>query len=293
MKSGYTPSVQELNALIACAQAGTTSGAGQVLNVTQSAVSRSIRSLEDKLGVLLFDRVRQRLRLTDAGRLLVRDAEDILQQLDLSARAVLAFSGTSQVLRIAVLPTLGEAWLVPKLAGFQRAHPEISLDIGAELGVVDFAKDPYDCAIQRMALRGSGTECLPLMPERLVAVAAPALLDAHTSIENMPLLQQSTRPQMWQRWFEGSDVELKTLMRGPRFDHFGMVISAAKQGMGAALVPDVLVERELSERSLCMIEERAETQSASYALIFPAEQREHPALAVFRNWMQDEVAALL
>ncbi len=272
--------------MVACARTGTASGAGQALNVTQSAVSRSIRSLEEKLGVLLFDRVRQRLHLTDAGRLLVRDADRILADLDQSARTVLAFSGTRQVLRIAVLPTFGEAWLVPRLAAFQAAYPEISLDIGAELGVVDFARDAYDCAVQRAELRGAGTEYVPLMPERVVAVAAPALAARHQEVHRMPLLQQSTRPRMWQDWFTDTDVEVQALLRGPRFDHFGMVIAAAKAGMGAALVPEVLVAEEIASGALVAVSDRATQSGAPYALIFPSEHKERSALKAFRAWLE-------
>ncbi|SFL11269.1 LysR family transcriptional regulator, glycine cleavage system transcriptional activator [Shimia haliotis] len=275
--------------MIACAQTGTTSAAGMAMNVTQSAVSRSIKSLEDKLGVLLFERVRQRLHLTDAGRLLVQDAERILAQLDQSARTVLAFSGTKQVLRVAVLPTFGQAWLIPRLPRFQAAHPEISLHIGAELGRIDFARDPYDCAVQREELSGGDTVCVPLMTERVVAVAAPSVTRTFGDITSMPLLQQSTRPTMWQEWFEGTEVEIKTLLRGPRFDHFGMVVAAAKAGMGAALVPEVLVSEELVSGALEPVFARRGLTGATYALIHPADRMENTAVSAFRAWLEREI----
>ena len=108
-RPSYTPSVQELRALVACAQTGSASRAGDHLNLTQSAVSRAIRALEDRLGVLLFRRVRQRLILSDAGRALVRDARDILDRLDNSARMVMAFGNGGDVLRHYVTPAIDPA----------------------------------------------------------------------------------------------------------------------------------------------------------------------------------------
>ena len=91
VRPGYTPSIQELRALVTCGDLGSVSRAADALNLTQSAVSRSIRALEERLGVRLFHRVRKRLHLSDAGRAMVHDARDILAQLDNAARMVMAF----------------------------------------------------------------------------------------------------------------------------------------------------------------------------------------------------------
>ena len=289
VRQGYTPSIQELSALVACANHGTASAAAEALGLTQSAISRSIRTLEDKLGTRLFDRVRQRLHLTDAGRLLAQDAERILAQLDASARTLLAFSGTSQVLRIAVLPSFGTTWFVPKLVRFQTRHPDISVDVSAELNAIDFASAPFDCAIQRTELRGAGTRSVPLMQESLVAVAAPALIGRMKRLENMPLLQQSTRPRLWQDWFEQSDLEMSDMLRGPRFEHFEMIIAAAKAGMGAALVPEVLISGELEEGKLQRLTDEAQVQASSYALIYPEENEDHKAVTALRDWLLQEI----
>ena len=288
IRHSYTPSVQELSALVACARQGTTASAAQTLGLTQSAVSRSIRGLEDRLGVALFRRQRQRLVITDAGRALVRDAEAILSQIDASARMAMAFGGREQVLRLAVLPTFAAAWLIPRLAEFARIAPEVSLDLDAELGPVDFDTSPYDAAIQRADLARPGTVTLPLTEERLIVVGARSLVgDAGvpmSALHELPLIQQSTRPRLWADWFAAAGVP-QTSPRGPRFAHFQMILAACRAGLGVALLPDIFVTEALSDGSLMRLNDIALPGPSPYALIRPATD---PGLALsrFEGWLR-------
>lgn len=133
IRPAYTPSIQELRALVLAADLGSVSAAAEALSLTQSAVSRSIAVLEQRLGVRLFRRERQRLFLSDAGRAMVRDAREILDRLDAAARMVMAFGGGTEVLRIAALPTFATTWLIPRLTDFARAHPGIAIDLSQAL----------------------------------------------------------------------------------------------------------------------------------------------------------------
>ncbi len=99
------------------------SRAAAELHLTQSAVSRQIRQLEEQLGTALFHRVRQRVVLTDAGRVYAADVQNVLQQLSASTQKAMAFSSTDGLLNLAVLPTLGTRWLIPRLARLHGAAP--------------------------------------------------------------------------------------------------------------------------------------------------------------------------
>lgn len=285
----YTPSVQELRALVLTADFGKVSEAAQAMNLTQSAVSRSVATLEQRLGVRLFRRARQRMILTDAGRAMVRDARDILERLDSAARMVMAFGGGSEVLRLAALPTFATTWLIPKLPAFARAHPEVAIDLSEALGPVDFDNSPHDAAIQRIGLARPGTELMHLCAERLIVVAAPGLFGTDPGPEDLlrfPLIQLATRPELWSEWLAAAGADPVIPLRGPRFEHFDMVIAAAQAGMGVALLPDIFAAPALAQGTLAQLCGSITLQLSDYVLIRPAGRAPSASLALFCAWLE-------
>lgn len=290
-RPSHTPSIQELRALVFCAETGSASRAAEALNLTQSAVSRAIRTLEDRLGVRLFRRVRQRLILSDAGRALVRDSRDILDRLESSARMVMSFGGGGEVLRLAALPTFAAMWLIPRLPDFARAHPQVSIDVTAALGPVDFEDSPFDAALQRAEFARPGARVTPLLRESLIVVAAPALVPAAgmlapADLLRWPLIQQATRPGLWSDWFALAGAPALDRLRGPRFQHFDMVIAAAQAGLGIALLPDIFASAALAGGSLRQISPLVLPGRWPYALIRP-QGPDGAALAAFADWLED------
>lgn len=291
MRDTHIPTISELHAFAACARTGSTTRAADELNLTQSAISRSLGTLEERLGVLLFHRVKQRLVLSDAGRAFRRDAERILFDLNQAAVGVMAFGGQTDVLRLAVLPTFASRWLIPRLRDFRKIMPNVTFDIVSRLEAIDFDSEPFDAAIQRSNLRPPNAELVPLMEERLVVAIAPDLLGGKRfltdgELSQFPLLQQTTRPSMWLDWFRDAGIDPRSILRGPRFEHFDMVIGAAISGLGVALVPEVLVEPEIAAGRLIMASERRLVVSAPYSLIFPPHSLEIEAFLAFRNWLE-------
>ena len=290
MRETYLPTISELQAFVACTRTGSVTRAAEALNLTQSAVSRSLTTLENRLGVRLFHRVRKRLVLSDAGRVFRREAERLLAGLDQAAVTVMAFGG-HDVLRLATLPTLGAKWLVPRLARFRAAHPGVTFDLSSRLDAIDFDNDPLDGAIQRTDLRPAGAEAMVLMEEVLIVVAAPTLLSGpagDADLARLPLLQQSTRPTLWLDWFRDTGIDPRSILRGDRFEHFGMVATAAAGGLGLALVPEVLVADDLASGRLVRASERRVAGSAPYALLYPERSAASPIFRAFRDWLADE-----
>lgn len=288
LRRSHTPTLPELLAFVQAARSGSATRAALALGLTQSAVSRSLGTLEDRLGVRLFHRARQRLVLSDAGRALLPEAERILADLDASALAVMAFGGRRAVLRLAVLPTFAAVWLIPRLARFAAAAPGITLDMSATLGPLDFDRDPRDAAILRSAapLRGARTQVLA--EERLVVVAAPALAEGplgDADLARLPLLQQATRPDLWLDWFRDAGTDPITILRGPRFEQFGMVLAAARAGLGLALLPEVLAAPDLASGALRRASARAMPGPAPYVLAWPERSEGVAAFADFRAWL--------
>ncbi|SDI67832.1 LysR substrate-binding domain-containing protein [Salipiger marinus] len=295
MRKPYTPSVGELDAFVACARRGSTTMAAESLNLTQSAISRSLTALEDRLGVALFLRVRQRLVLSAAGHAFLPQAESLLQQLDSAAMGIMAFGGRDTVLRLAVLPSFARSWLIPRLPGFAQAAPETSLDVSARLDPVDFARDPFDLALMRSQHESAGTHAEPVLAEDLVVVAAPVLMAgraqlSETDLLDLPLLQQSTRPTLWLDWFRDSATDARRILRGARFDHFDMVLDAAQAGLGVGLVPEIVARPALAAGTLCLAAPRRFGTGESYALIVPERSRDMPQVDAFRRWLLAEIA---
>ena len=297
MRKSYIPSVSELEAFCSCARIGTTTGAARDLGLTQSAVSRSIGTLEDRLGVALFHRVRQRLALSDAGRAFQRDAENLLARLNEAAVSVMAFGGQSAVLRIAVLPTFGRSWLIPRMSAFQSTLPGATFDMAARLGRVDFEAEPFDLSIQRSTHRARGAHHLHLLDETLIVVAAPSLIGPRQRLSDddllsLPLLQQSTRPTLWPDWFRHARLDPRRTLRGARFDHFDMVLDAAIAGLGVALVPEILARAPLRSGRLRRASDREMESGEAYTLIYPERSLSLPAFARFRDWLSAEIAEI-
>ena len=290
MRYAYIPTINELHAFCACARAGSATRAAGELNLTQSAVSRSLGTLEERLGVRLFHRVKQRLVLSEAGRAFRREADAILADLGQAAMNVMAFGGHSKVLRLAVLPTFAKIWLTPRLKDFRALAPDVAFDIVARLDAIDFETEPFDAAIQRSDMLPANAEMVPLMEERLVVVAAPGLAEglgglADAELARLPLLQQTTRPTLWLDWFRDAGIDARSVLRGDRFEHFDMVILAAISGLGIALVPEVLAEGEIEAGRLVRASERRLVVGAPYSLIYPARSLDIDGFVAFRDWL--------
>lgn len=291
MRESYLPTVAELAAFTACARTGATTRAAEELNLTQSAVSRSLATLEDRLGVRLFHRVRRRLVLSDAGRAFLREAEPLLADLRRAAVGVMAFGGRADVIRLAVLPSFGTSWLIPRLAAFRVLHPQASFDISARLGPVDFDQDPFDMAIQRRDMRPPGAEVVDLMEEWLIVVASPALVTGPVSdaaLARLPLLQQSTRPSLWLDWFRDAGMDPRPILRGARFEQFGMLVAAAVSGLGVALLPEAVAAEDLARGRLLRASARRLRVAEPYAVIAPPRIAQSPGLLAFRDWLGDQ-----
>lgn len=290
IRAAYTPTIQELRSLILVADLGSTAAAAEALNLTQSAVSRSVGALEARLGVRLFKRERQRLTPTDAGRAMIRHARDILERLDTSSRMIMCFGGGNKVLRLGVLPTFAATWLIPRLPRFTKQHPDIALDINQALLPIDFEQSPFDAAIQRAELARPGTKILPLVQERLVVVAAVHLIGAHPirpeDLLRFPLLQQATRPQLWSDWFQAAGIDPFGRIQGPRLEHFDMVLAAAQAGLGLALLPEIFAGIALTSGALVRLCPEISFDRSTYALIVPGVSKPESSVQVFADWLR-------
>lgn len=289
------PPIALLLAFEAAARHGSVSRAAAELHLTQSAVSRQIRLLEQQLGVALFHRVRQRVVLTDAGRLYAVDLRDGLESLSNATRRVSSYGGPGGVLNLAVLPTFGTRWLIPRMPRFTARQPNATVNFAARTEPFDFEREPFDAAIHYGPPVWSGASCERLLGEHVVPACSPAFRDAHridarTDLLAVPRLQQSTRPTLWAEWLEQAGVDATLAMHGPRFEQFAMIAQAAAAGMGVALLPRFLIEEELAHDRLVVLFDDVLADEQAYYLVIPEARAETPLVRAFREWILAEAS---
>ncbi|WP_067338601.1 LysR substrate-binding domain-containing protein [Stappia indica] len=296
MKRGFVPHADSLIAFECAARHGSFTRAAEELHLTQGAVSKQVRHLETRLGVELFKRVRQRIVLTDAGRLYLHDVRGALESLTAATRQVMSFAGNEDVLNLATLPSFGTRWLAPRLSGFIAAHPTASLNVTVRLRPFDFAKEPFDVAIHYGDPVWAGAVAEPLFREDVIAVASPAFRARHRirrpeDLAPLLRLHQSTRPLAWRQWFECAGVETELAFQGPRFEQFVMMAEAAANDLGAALVPRFFVAEELASGRLVQLFDTVLRLPSAYHLVYPEDRSLRPVAARFRDWLMGEVSA--
>lgn len=296
-----TPEIKNLRAFVEAARFESFTQAAIELDLTQGAISKQVRELETQLRVALFERVKRRIVLTEAGRRFLPEAREVISRLEHAAYDVMALEGTRQVLSIASLPTFGTRWLIPRLSRFTRLHPGLQINVASRDQPFDFENEPFDLAIHYGAPVWPRAQCSYLCSEQVIPVMSSTLatslglktLDQRQellmSADRPPLLHLTGRPTMWSQWFARQGDTGVNALQGQRYDQFSFIISAVLAGLGIALVPTYLIEPELAEGSLCLLA-RAPMQTAmSYHVAVPLGRAQSELCLSFQAWLQGEV----
>lgn len=287
------PSTMALQCFETAARNESFSQAARILNLTQSAVSRQIRLLEEFVEQPLFERVRQRVTLTAAGLLYLDEILPVLQDLEVSTLKLRSFQSLGGGLNIGCYPTLGTRWLLPYLLRFANEAPDITTNTITYLDNEHFDGAIVDIGIMQGTPPWKGLRAESLMAEDMVAVAAPSLLaepvqDPVELLEHR-LLNHVTRPLSWQIWFETQDCELPDLPSGLFFPQYEMVIEATVAGYGVSILPLVLIKKELAAGSLCLAHAHVARTENAYYLLTPLNKVSIPKINVFRQWLLNEL----
>ncbi|TGD43005.1 LysR family transcriptional regulator [Pseudotabrizicola sediminis] len=285
------PSMPALLALEAVDRLGTASAAAAELSLTQGAVSRALQGLEGQLGVALFIRERQRLRLTPAAQDYVRHVRvhlTALSQASLRLRANPGGGGLS----LAILPAFGVQWLAPRLPDFARRHPGVTVNLSTRLRPFDFAAEGFDAAIHFGRADWPGADHLLLLEEEVLPVCAPSVMAepvaAVEALLTLPLLQLESRPGAWGRYLAQQRVPGQRPV-GMVFDQFATMTQAAIHGMGVALLPLFLISDALQEGRLVPVWPARGHGLGSYYLVWPKDVPPRPPLLAFREWIACQI----
>lgn len=290
------PDLTVLQAFEAAARHSNFTKAALELNLTQSAISRQVKMLEEQLGVLLFERVRKRVLLSAAGQQLLPSVKRLLAQSEEMVLRARAGADGKTVLSIATLPTFGSRWLLPRLPEFLARHPGVAVDVASRARPFDFATENFDLAIHYGQPVWAHATCAYLCSEVILPIASPAMLEknritALQDLETQQLLHLATRPKLWAEWFQLNGLDRERAYRGNRFDQFTMIIEATIHGMGIALLPLYLIEDEIASGRLAVVFDRPMPTDNNYYVVLPEGKQEGMLPRAFQTWLLEQVSA--
>jgi LysR family glycine cleavage system transcriptional activator len=277
-----------LMAFEAAARAGSFTAAAKELNVTQGAVSRQISALEHQLGIELFKRSHKPLQLTNVGKIYIQDVSAALQAIRNASLAAIS-KPRSGVLNLAILPTFGTRWLMPRFPSFLAQNPDITVNFVTRLSPFDFANENIHVAIHYGLPDWPGTTATFLMGEMAVPACAPGLIAGHTiesvgDIAKLPLLHLASRPDAWEAWFRANNSNI-VVEHGLVFEQFSIISQAAVAGLGVGLLPKFLIDRELSQKELTVVFDAPVKSAFGYYLISPNGRDDYEPAVAFRKWI--------
>ncbi len=285
-----TPSMSLLLAFESSARHLSYTKAASELSLTQSAVSRQVQALEDLLQIALFARKGRSIALTDAGRVYMREVGIAIGRIRNATLQVTAMQSGGGSLNLALLPTFGAKWLMPRLHDFYVAHPQVLVHLHSRIGDFDLEAAGMDAVIRADEGPVPGLVSHPLLEEVLVLVASPGLLDKHPiagpdDLRDVLLLRVASRANVWSEWFDAQGGAPRQLCFGPTFEVTSHLIQAVATGIGVGLVPDFLVREELASGKLVAPVGFRYLSGKHYQFAYPAYKAGFAPLAAFRDWL--------
>lgn len=267
--------------------------AAEELNVTPSAVSHGIQTLEEWLGATLFARGNRSLALTAAGISYLPRVRDALQQLASATEAVPGRRPTGR-LSVSVAPTFGLRWLVPNLPRFKALHPDIDVTLYTSHQFVEFPRDGVDLGIRIGRGDWAGLYTLRLTTESLVPVCSPALaagIRTAADLQGQTLLHVVNVSEDWATWAALAGVDGIDMQGGLRMDSFQMALEAAAQGLGVAIGRLPLIAEDLDCGRLVPVLGPPKPCDTAHWLVAGRDSLVRPEVVAFRNWIRAELKA--
>lgn len=292
------PTLNGLQAFEATARHLSFAQAAQELNLTPSAVSYQVRTLEDRLGVELFTRLNRAILLTEEGQMLFPDLREAFARMH-GAVDRLSADTPENVLVVSTGPSFAAKWLAPRLFSFMDEHPEIEVRISANLKLVDFNRDGIDVGIRFGEGNYPDLETRWLIGDELTVLCSPQFLASHKLVtpQDVPLLpliideSLSFNPvsPTWEKWLAMAGVQQNGDVRGVHFNHADHAIDAAVRGTGLALARTSLSRTDMDTGLLVepFPDLRIGTDMAFY-LVMPPAARNKPKVQAFTRWILRE-----
>jgi LysR family glycine cleavage system transcriptional activator len=287
------PPLASLRSFEAAARLLSFSGAARELFVTPTAVSHQIRSLEQWLGVKLFERTTRSVRLTSSGRRYQPAVQAAFEQLESATQSIAAETG-AQVVCITTTTSFASKWLIPRLASFKALYPDIDVRISTRTESVDLAREGLDLGIRYGAGTWPGLVSERLQSARVFPVCSPELmsgpvrLSTPSDLANHTLLHVSTMPDDWRVWLTAVGAAEVDPVGGMTFELWLAALQAATDGLGVALGQDTLIQNDLAAGRLVAPFDIDLPAEFAYYVVTPERALRSPAAEHFRDWLLEQ-----
>ena len=270
--------------------------AARELGVTRGAVAHRVKTLERYLGTELFERQSHGLALSERGQTFLIEVQNTLSTLDKSAERF-RVGEEAGALRLVAVEAFAEMWLMPRLAGFRSAHPEIVIEFETSLSdhhEVNPARRAFDVWIAFVVSVPRTLQSEVLFEETLVPVCSPEFLASRgrperpADLHEWPLLYDLAWDDYWAHWFASREAGAPDMSRASGYRLYSMMIQAAVEGMGVALGHSMLIAPYLERGTLVELFEPPVAAPARYFLTIAPGSGEKPEVRVFRDWLRAE-----
>ncbi|TBU79881.1 LysR family transcriptional regulator [Pseudomonas daroniae] len=292
------PALYALRAFEAAARHGSFTRAADELAITQSAVSRHIRTLEGHFACRLFERRGRTLHLTEPARLLLPGVRDGFDSLE---RACATLRVDDSILRLKAPSTLTMRWLLARLSRFRALHGDIEVQLTSawmDIDRVDFLHEPFDCAV----LLGNGLfneewQSALLFEEWLIPVCAPGAVEGDkwdlSHLQQAELVHPTPDRRDWRRWLQAMGLEDSVSLKGGQvFDTLELGIVAAARGYGVSIGDLAMVAEDVLQGRLGLPWPTAVASGDSYHLVWPRARRGQERFERLRDFLLGEVRAM-
>ncbi|MBA6045992.1 LysR substrate-binding domain-containing protein [Pseudomonas lactis] len=292
------PPLYALRAFEAASRHHSFTSAAEELSITQSAISRHIRTLEDYFACRLFQRSGRTLQLTEAARLLLPGVREGFAALE---RACHTLNAEDDILRMKAPSTLTMRWLLARLSRFRALQPGNEVQLTSawmSIDEVDFNQEPFDCAV----LLSNGHfpadwEASYLFAEMLIPVGAPNLLDDGpwdvTRLATAELLHPTPDRRDWRYWLQRMGLSSHVSLKGGQvFDTLELGMIAAARGYGVSMGDLLMVAEDVAQGRLSLPWPTAVASGESYYLVWPKTRPGGERLRRLAEFLQGEVKAM-
>jgi DNA-binding transcriptional LysR family regulator len=300
MRNTRLPSLDLIRGFEAAARQMSFTRAAAELHVTQSAVSRQIKTLEEHLDARLFTRSNRALKLTAEGEALFVTAQSVMRQLE-EATARLAARGDDRLLTVTTTVSFAALWLVPRLARFRKIGPGIDVRLAATNDMSNLERDRIDVAIRFMEPRAAPAGAIPLTGEEVFPVCSPNLLIERARPLKKPadlarhVILHYDDPAgqwpwlSWSQWLDAFHLRELKPAGIAHYSHYDQLIQAAIEGEGVALGRTPLIKRFLKSGALVAPFQDRIAATREYFIIVAPHAAARTQVQRFVTWLQQEI----
>jgi LysR family glycine cleavage system transcriptional activator len=266
------------------------------LNLTPSAVSHQIAKLEEFLGFLLFERTSRGITVSDAGETYLKRVAGALGAIGNATNDIR--KGVRNTLHVHSAPTFASMWLMPRLAGFAQAYPQIALSLSASPSHSDFALGQVDIDIRYGIPEWPNLVVEPVFEERVLPLASPDLLARQpvhvpSDLLKCPLIQSTMSVVQWPAWFASRNLIGTPERFAFRFDRSHLTLEAAVQGLGVALESEQIAAPHIAAGRLRPIFHAAWALPVRvHFVVCPERHAQRVEVGYFVAWLREQVSDL-